>query len=224
MKRRSTFSNQEKKNFKLQWDKPWCWEGLGAGGEGDDRGWDGRRASPTRWTWVWVDSGSWWWTGRPGVLQFMGSQRDMTEHLNWIELNHVTISCCFDQQNSRIKKSNTIKHGQGDPQELIHCCWESKTVQPLWKTFCRFLVKVRRTCDLSPTYYMNGCLGSMKDTCKNVWSRFRTNFWKQPNPHPLTSSPKNFCWEIFIYWKLCDSENETTKATHSKRRNLTTIK
>ena len=41
----------------------------------DDRGWDGWMASPTRWTWVWVDSGSWWWTGRPGVLQFMGSQR-----------------------------------------------------------------------------------------------------------------------------------------------------
>ena len=53
----------------------WCWEGLGAGGEGDDRGWDGWMASLTRWTWVWVNSGSWWWTGRPGVLQFMGSQR-----------------------------------------------------------------------------------------------------------------------------------------------------
>ena len=51
------------------------WEGLGAGGEGDDRGWDGWLASLTRWTWVWVNSGSWWWTGRPGVLWFMGSQK-----------------------------------------------------------------------------------------------------------------------------------------------------
>ena len=42
---------------------------------GDDRGWDGWMASPTQWTWVWVNSGSWWWTGRPGVLRFMGSQR-----------------------------------------------------------------------------------------------------------------------------------------------------
>ena len=42
------------------WKRPWCWEGLGAGGEGDDRGWDGWMASPTRWTWVWVDPGSWW--------------------------------------------------------------------------------------------------------------------------------------------------------------------
>ena len=55
--------------------KDWCWEGLWAGGEGDDRGWDGWTGSPTRWTWVWVNSGSWWWTGRPGVLWFMGSQR-----------------------------------------------------------------------------------------------------------------------------------------------------
>ena len=67
------------------WKRLWCWERLGAG-EGDDRGWDGWMASPTRWTWVWVDSGSWWWTGRPGVLQFMGSQRvghNWATELNW---------------------------------------------------------------------------------------------------------------------------------------------
>ena len=71
------------------WKRPWCWEGLGAGGEGDDRGWDGWIASPTRYTWVWVNSGSWWWTGRPGVLQFTGSQRvghDWAIELNWTEL------------------------------------------------------------------------------------------------------------------------------------------
>ena len=55
--------------------RPWCWERLKAGGEGDDRGWDGWMASLTQWTWVWVNSGSWWWTGRPGVLQSMGLQR-----------------------------------------------------------------------------------------------------------------------------------------------------
>ena len=54
---------------------PWCWEGLGAGGDGEDRGWDGWMESLTQWTWVWVNSRSWWWTGMPGVLQFMGSQR-----------------------------------------------------------------------------------------------------------------------------------------------------
>ena len=57
------------------WKRLWCWEGFGAGGEGNDRGWDGWMASPTRWTWVWVNSRSWWWTGKPGVLRFMGSQR-----------------------------------------------------------------------------------------------------------------------------------------------------
>ena len=64
-------------------------EGLGAGAEGDDRGWDGWMASPTRWAWVWVNSGSWWWTGRPGVLQFMGSQRvrhNGRTELNWADL------------------------------------------------------------------------------------------------------------------------------------------
>ena len=67
------------------WERPWCWEGLGAGGEGDDRGWDGWMASPTWCTWVWVNYGSWWWTGRPGMLQFMGSQR-RTQLSNWTEL------------------------------------------------------------------------------------------------------------------------------------------
>ena len=57
------------------WKRLWCWKGLGAEGEGDDRGWDGWMASQTPWTWVWVNSGSWWWTGRPDVLWFMGSQR-----------------------------------------------------------------------------------------------------------------------------------------------------
>ena len=64
----------------------WCWERLRAGGEEDNRGWDGWMASLTLWTWVWVDSGSLWWTGRPYVLRFMGLQRvghDWVTELNW---------------------------------------------------------------------------------------------------------------------------------------------
>ena len=57
------------------WKRPWCWERLKARAEGDDRGWDGWMSSPTQYTWVWANSGSWWWTGRPGMLQSMGSQR-----------------------------------------------------------------------------------------------------------------------------------------------------
>ena len=69
--------------------RPWCWERLKAGTERDDRGLDGWMASPTRWTWVWVNSRSWWWTGRPGMLWSMGSQRfghDWVTELNWTRL------------------------------------------------------------------------------------------------------------------------------------------
>ena len=71
------------------WKRPWCWEGLGAGDEGDDRGWDGWMTSPTQWAWVWVNSGSLWWTGRPGLLRFMGSQ-SLTRLDNCTELNWAT--------------------------------------------------------------------------------------------------------------------------------------
>ena len=70
------------------WKRPWRWERLKAGGERDDRGWDGWIASPTQWTWVWVNSRSWWWTGRPGVLQSMGLQgvrHDRATELNRTE-------------------------------------------------------------------------------------------------------------------------------------------
>ena len=85
--------------------RPWCWERLMAR-EGDNRRWDGWMASLTQWAWVWVNSGSWWWTGRPGMLRFMGSQRvghDWPTELNWTEntletmrniLYHVT-GCIF---------------------------------------------------------------------------------------------------------------------------------
>ena len=72
--------------------------GIGAGGEGDDRRWDGWMASWTRWTWVWVNSRRWWWTGRPGVLRFMGLQRvghDWATELNCTELRHLHNSHFF---------------------------------------------------------------------------------------------------------------------------------
>ena len=80
------------------WKIPWCWEGLGAGGERDDRGWDGWMASPTRCTWVSVNSGSRWWTGRPGMLRFMGSQRVVhywVTKLNWNIQTGAFSSCTF---------------------------------------------------------------------------------------------------------------------------------
>ena len=80
------------------WKRPWCWEGLRAGGESNNRGWDGWMATPTRWTWVWVNSGSWWWTGRPGMLQFMGSQRvehNWATELNWTEASNNLLLCLY---------------------------------------------------------------------------------------------------------------------------------
>ena len=75
----------------------WCWERLKAGGKGDDRGWDGWVVSPTQWSWVWVSSRSWWWAGRPGVLQSMGSRRvghDWVTEVNWIESNRFDRGVC----------------------------------------------------------------------------------------------------------------------------------
>ena len=66
--------------------RPCCWERLKQEGEGDDRGWDGWMASPTQWTWVWVSSMSWYWTGRPGVMQSLRFQRvrySWVTELNW---------------------------------------------------------------------------------------------------------------------------------------------
>ena len=82
-------------------ERPWCWERLKAGGEGDDRGWDGWMALSTQWTWVWVSSGSWWWTGKLGMLQSMGSQRvghDWAAELNWYrKWNRKCFMCTWEK-------------------------------------------------------------------------------------------------------------------------------
>ena len=84
---------------RLIWSDLIWWEGLGPGGEGDDRVWDYWMASLTRWTWVWVNSGNWWWTGRLGMLWFMGSQtgrHDWAIELNWTELQHTRLYYLLD--------------------------------------------------------------------------------------------------------------------------------
>ena len=81
--------------------RPWCWQRLRAGGEGDDTRWDGWMTSPTRWTWVWASSRSWWWTGKPGVLQSMGSKsRDRPEWRKKNNYTHIYATgslCCTPQ-------------------------------------------------------------------------------------------------------------------------------
>ena len=106
------------------WESPWCWEGLGAGGEGDDRGWDGWMASPTRWTWVWVNSRSWWWTGRPGVLRFMGSPRvrhDWATELNWTEIPALVSE--WYKKLTRVYLHLTSSHQIGTPLSVKKLCY-----------------------------------------------------------------------------------------------------
>ena len=98
-----------------------CWEGLGAGGEGDDRGWDGWMASLTWSTRVWVNSGSWWWTGRPGMLQFMGSQRvghDWVTELNWTELNWILIKQGYVDTETSTHREKTMWKIQGEDSHV----------------------------------------------------------------------------------------------------------
>ena len=74
-------------------NRSWVFIGRLKAGDGDNRGWNGWMASPTQWTWVWVNSRSWWWTVRPCMLRFMGSQRvghDWATELNWTELKHTS--------------------------------------------------------------------------------------------------------------------------------------
>ena len=91
--------------------RPWCWERLRAGGEGDDRGWDGWMASLTQWTWVWIDSGCWCWTGKPSMLQLMGSQRvghDWATELNWTEVEKPLEN--YEQSKIRCNITHTHTH------------------------------------------------------------------------------------------------------------------
>ena len=88
---------------------------LKVGEEGDDRGWYDSMASPTKWTWVWVNSRSWWWTGRPGVLQSMGSQRvghDWVTELNCITVSDIPLKKCFTGPNLRLRNCCSEKEKQ----------------------------------------------------------------------------------------------------------------
>ena len=84
--------------------RTWCWERLKMGGEGGDLGWDGWMASPTRWTWVWVSSGSCWWTRTPGVLSPWGCKElDVTEWSNWLSEIAKIFSCWAKVSGDRIR-------------------------------------------------------------------------------------------------------------------------
>ena len=120
------------------WKRLWCWQGLGAGGEGDDRGWDGWMASLTWWTWVWVNSGSWWWTGRPDVLQLMESQRvrhDWATELNRslkgqtpLSLEFICLTPVLSNQCLFLSQS---QKSLMDILEILF--WKTASPQPIWR-------------------------------------------------------------------------------------------
>ena len=126
------------------WKRLWCWEGLGAGGKGDDRGWDGCMASSTRWTWVWVDSGSWCWTRRPGVLWLMGSTKSRTRLSDWTELIEIitwflffNLSVwCITSINLCILKNPCI------PEVNPTCSWCVIFLMCCWILIARILLRI----------------------------------------------------------------------------------
>ena len=118
------------------WKRPWYWERLKAGGEGDDRGWDGWMASPTRWTWVWTSSRSWWWTEKPGVLQSIGSQRvghDWATELSWKE--------CLQWVALRLNTSSPFKPSTFSTHFFIwRSCHPHTSAVPLYSSPALYLI------------------------------------------------------------------------------------
>ena len=114
--------------------KDWCWDGLGAG-EGDERVWDGWMASPTWWTWVWVNSGNEWWTERPGMLWFMGLQRVghnwVTELTDWLTLGIYFWAHKSGRVNAVFFSSfsECLLHAHGEKNEQLQIWKEAK---PQW--------------------------------------------------------------------------------------------
>ena len=144
--------------------RPWCWERLRAGREGNNKGWDGWMASPTQWTWVWVDSGSWWRTGRPGVLQFMGSQEvghERATELNWSRVSNTKKSWweiiwnleCLKEPDHRICQCLFHKH--------IYCL-------TYWIMFQMFVGNTPPVQLVSAAVYLRCCDTSV--ILRDVWS------------------------------------------------------
>ena len=115
-------------------------ERIGGRKRRDNRRWDGWMASSTRWTWVWVDSRSWWWTGRPGVLQFMGSQtvgHDWATELNWTELNwkaicnRCSIECSFSWAGTSQERTRRERKGNMQVRKWSDS-WD-RSLLVLWK-------------------------------------------------------------------------------------------
>ena len=113
------------------WKRLWFWERLGAGGEGDDRGWDGWMASLTQWMWVWVNSRSWWWTRGLACCDSWGHKEwDMTEWLNWTELNGLIVFPTFLNLSLNFSIRSLWSEPQSAPDLVFANCIEFLHLQP----------------------------------------------------------------------------------------------
>ena len=161
--------------------RPWCWERLRVG-EGDNRGWDGRMTSPTQQTWLWVDTGSWRRTGRPGVLRFMGSQRvghDWAAELNWLMCNHQVWA--HEKASSLTLKSDYLTNI--NPQPLTNLIFPSRKQK--YQTLLSYISNV---------FFFNWRIMASQycvDFCHTItWISFKYTYvppsWTSlPSPNPL---------------------------------------
>ena len=100
------------------WERPWCW-GRSKTGEGDNRGWDGWMVSPTQWTWIWANSGRWWRTGKPDVLQSMGSQ-SWTQLSNWTTTNKEADALCVGPTYKVLVAGRAIQGSQSEIHKIVY--------------------------------------------------------------------------------------------------------
>ena len=136
--------------------RPWCWQRLKAGGEWEDRGWDGWMASPTLQTWVWVSSRSWWCTGKPGMLQSIWLQ-SQTWLSDWTELNNESVDCFGLYNHFHSIDSSSLRTWYISPSVWFHS--SMKEMIRVWKW------KGRKGCHSSSV----GPQG-LKNSCPHSWN------------------------------------------------------
>ena len=170
---------------------------MGARGEGDDRGWHVWMASLTQWTWVWVNSRSWWWTGRPGMLPFMGSQRvrhDWATELNWTELNSPRV--CHFKLNGWSCSLLEQKIVWCDPNQSINPDTESQIRHPCFFVFCLII----KDTDLVMVkwYYFKSITGMSSNILADIGKL------NQNNQNGLKRRPRTeiviLNWIAFVIW------------------------
>ena len=153
--------------------RPWCWERLRAGGEGDGRGWDGWMASPAQWIWVWVNSRSWWWTGRPGVMQSMGSH-SRSQVSDWTELIEVGASTWIRllRRNEKIWNDIDWRWRTRENTLILFFLWDEQSKFHQNSSFCR----ITNTSSFIP----KSCNSFSKSHCFSQWESIWWAFtlWK----------------------------------------------